>query len=299
MKINNYYLNTNKNVADKNFAILSDIHLNSKMSLNTLNKLKEALKSLNPDHILICGDLYDSNSPDVMVVKENEIDFLNSLSKIANTSISLGDSEIDPLFKRGAMKESLKKYGIPYSSLLYINSLNKINYSNYPVRFVGNYTNNRVISDDNYTISGLNFDYNFYHNDNESVDIIIERYSNYIKEISSYISNDTFNILLCHSPAIINAYGKIDGLEKYDLVLSGHTHGNVIDDKFRKMLKCISNQNLDKLFNEYNKNLYIKENTTFLISDGINEHPIVGPMLKLFTNDKKENIELIKVRKKN
>lgn len=297
MKINEFIIYTKKDFSNEKFAIISDIHISDNIDLNKLSQIINNLYIVNPDYILIAGDLYNADCNDIEITKKITINFLQSLSKICKVYISLGKHELEPLLNKKINDSDIHNKKAANSALLLMNSIFKLesNTKLYKLRnninFVGQFTSHNVINNDNFTITGLNFDYNFYHHNNDN--IFPYEYKDYIIKQTEKLNNNDFNILLCHEPIIIDYFHTIPELKKYDLIISSHNHGNLNSLIYNALLK-----NNDKLNNKYAHGLIIKNNTPFIISKGITKfHSAEGYLQRLEKNNE-GNIELVKIRRK-
>lgn len=80
--------------------------------------------------------------------------------------------------------------------------------------------------------------------------------------IKSLKYDKDFNILLSHRPEHFNIYTK----HKINLVFCGHAHGGQIIIPFIKRGLIAPNQ---KIFPKYTNGIYVKENTTMVVSRGL------------------------------
>jgi predicted MPP superfamily phosphohydrolase len=300
MKINEINVKTTKNVEDKNIALLSDIHVEYNTPSVKLNKIVEDVKRLEPTQIMIPGDLYNSNDSKLVAFPrdtEKVLNFIRKLSEIANVYISLGNSELELTNNQGQFPcidpstfyrdDILAAEMCPYSTKM-----------NNPVHFVGQETFHAIHAEKDYTISGLTPSLSFYKKDKERVAKLIEKYEEYINMLTAQLNPEQYNILLTHNPIIIDAYEKIASLKKFDLVLSGHNHGGLIDPKLKPFLALIPGIDSKRLFPKYVKGAHAFDNTTFVVSEGITKFHSNCGFLANFEKSQEGTIDLIKVRRK-
>jgi len=170
--------------------LISDLH--STIFGKDQSILIEKIISVNPDLILMAGDIYDHNSPTTGVQL-----LLSGISGIAPINYVTGNHEYwrHDLKK---IKEELISYGVTILSDEY--KIVEIN-------------NSEIV------IAGIDDPYKKYYempgyNQNESME-------NAFRELDEL---QLYKILIAHRPEEIETYKKFS----FDLILSGHTHGGQI-----------------------------------------------------------------------
>ena len=186
-------------------AHISDIHFSNTISEKMLNSLKKYLIAMEPNYIMITGDVIDYPSITKNKTKIKElITFLTDLGKYTKVLISLGNHDV-----------------MAQDSYLFFDSLNEI----YNVYIL----NNTSYKDENIYVSGLTLSNDYYYNitKEESVDILLDNLNNNIKLIEN-LPRNLPKISLIHSPISLTNEKVIDKLHEYDLILCGHTHNGLV-----------------------------------------------------------------------
>ena len=214
-----YDVYTNKNINAK-IVQISDIHFSLDYKLARLKKIKDNIDKINPDYVCIVGDLIDDYNAVEMGKIEYFKGWLKELSVNYKTIISLGNHDF------------IVKRGNKYKEQSNIRWLLDIQNDNLIV------LNNKIYSDDNINFVGYNPNYAYYYDRHEENDSI------YNLELSSLLKNlKGYSILLLHTPSMITIkdnYKKINGIDKIDLVLCGHTHGGLMPSFFPGRFGIIS-----------------------------------------------------------
>lgn len=80
LKVSNYYLNIEKESSfnNLNVVLVSDLHLGYNVGLNEVRDLVDKINSINPDVVLIAGDLFDNDFDSIY----NPDEISNTLAKI-------------------------------------------------------------------------------------------------------------------------------------------------------------------------------------------------------------------------
>lgn len=226
LKVKEYKI-VNSNITDNYHGLkiihLSDIHYGSIIDSNRLEEIVEKINYINPDVVVITGDLIDKD----YILKDEDIkNIINSLSKI---KVSLGKYAI-----RGNHDYYFEDWD------MIINNSNFINLDN----------SYELIYKDGYEpllISGLS-------SMQDETDFET-RYNALRKSIKNNNINTIFNILLIHEPDLINSINTDD----YDLVLAGHSHNGQV--RLPVIGALIKADGAKKYYDEYyrvnNTDLYI------------------------------------------
>ena len=116
--------------------------------------------------------------------------------------------------------------------------------------------NDKVELDDSFTIYGFSHQVKYYlASTKEKIDL------NYIEERIGKIDINKFNLLISHDPLLYNLYSKYG----FDMVLSGHLHGGIINIPFVGGLLSPD----FTFFPKYYKGVNKIENTNLVISRGL------------------------------
>ncbi len=169
---------------------LSDIHYGSTISEKELNNIVDKINEIKPDIVVLTGDLID----DRLSFDKDKI--INCLSKI---------------------EANLGKYAISGNHDLPIDDYNYIIKESGFTNLDNKYDLIYYKSNDPIVISGIGYD-------GEDVGIKTEQFDKYISELKADDVKPIYSILLIHEPDTVD---NLD-LNKYDLVLSGHSHGGQV-----------------------------------------------------------------------
>jgi hypothetical protein len=178
-----------ENFNDYKILQVSDLH-NKEFGKNQ-NELVERTKEINPDIIVVTGDLIDSRRTNIDIA----VNYMSQAVKIAPTYYIPGnhESRIDEYDK---LEKMLSKEGI---------------------KVLSNDSENIKINNQELSLLGME-DISFVNSENKE------------KEFSSILSNlkneskKNLTILLSHRPDLIDIYAK----QNIDLVFTGHAHGGQI-----------------------------------------------------------------------
>lgn len=276
MIIKKYDIHTKKEIEEQKIAIMSDLHLeNFGWDEKNLEIIK-TLDKINPTSILIPGDLYNTPSK----VNDYLKTFLNSISDIAEVFYIPGNSEI----KNGFIPVSILENKNPRLHIL--------------GNFISTGVSNAVINSKNMSVAGVELKEDFYYqSESNKVEMLLTKYKNYIEKLSTLCQDETFNILLCHDPIIIKAYEELQALSKFDLVVSGHNHGGIAPEYLKPLFKVLG-LDLEKLYPTFVKGIYEKNQTNFIVSEGVTKYQSEFGPLKALENFHEGTIEVVRVRKK-
>ena len=274
---NNFYEINNKKIdKDIKIALISDIHFSSKIKDKILEEIITNIKYNKPNLICVLGDTLDSNNEANNNQVVNKIKkFFTRLSNIAPIVVGYGNHDVMYLEthkeiegNKNILKDILKD--IPNCTLLDNNSTNILGINFYE----------------------FNLPFNYYYNKNKKEDI------NILKEEFNKIkikNNNDFNILLVHSPRLINKLENIN----FDLILSGHTHNGLfptsLENKFKNNYGLISPRKI--LFPNYTRGKLNYDKSIHIISGGITKLSKTSRLFSNFNFLFKSHIEYIKIKK--
>ncbi|MGG0458696.1 metallophosphoesterase [Bacillus mycoides] len=214
----------------KGFKILqlSDLH-NKKFGENQ-NVLIKKVKNLNPDIIVITGDLIDSKSYDA----EISLQVIREIVTEYPVYFVTGNHE-QWSGKYNSLEKELKKYNVTVLRNEHVS-----------------------IQKDGQEINLLGIDDPEFTSGNRDEEHIVK---SEIRKAKDGINSDGFKVLLSHRPEFFEEY--VD--EKVDLVLSGHAHGGQVRLPFIGGLVAPNQGILPK----YTAGLYEKQNTSMIVSRGL------------------------------
>lgn len=258
-----YNLYTDKDISSPvRFVMLSDLH-DTDVSRDGNKKLFESIDSINPDFIVLAGDMvnsYMTRNFDTDVA----FDLLRRLSQKYPMYYGLGNHE------QRFVEEPDKFPGMFDELTRRIKELGIV-----------------LLSDDKADVGSSNVRiYGF--------DIPIEQYrrigakglpDGILPQVFGNVDADKYNILIAHNPVFFDDYAAFSP----DLVLSGHLHGGII--VLPGIGGLISPQL--KLFPKFDYGKYESGSTTMIVSRGIGWHTIP---IRIFN---KAEIVSVTINKKN
>ena len=221
-----------------NIVQISDLH--SKLFGENNKKLIQKIKSLNPDIVVVTGDLIDGENNNYNVA----LDFMKEISKLYRVYYIIGNHE---------QKSLIKKYKDEYKD--YFNKLHQIDFVN-----LDNNKVQIVKGDSNINLYGLTVPYSCYkylfdNQETTSIDI------DFLEEKLGKVDREQFNILLAHTPFYFDEYEKWGA----DLTLCGHVHGGIV--RLPLVGGLLSPDR--KFFPKYDLGEYIKNKSTMIVSKGL------------------------------
>ena len=221
-----------------NIVQISDLH--SKLFGENNKKLIQKIKSLNPDIVVVTGDLIDGENNNYNVA----LDFMKEISKLYRVYYIIGNHE---------QKSLIKKYKDEYKD--YFNKLHQIDFVN-----LDNNKVEIVKGDSNINLYGLTVPYSCYKylfdkDKNTNLD------ENFLEENLPTINKDEYNILLAHTPFYFDEYERWGA----DLILAGHVHGGIIRLPFVGGLLSPNRH----FFPKYDLGKYDKNNSTMIVTKGL------------------------------
>lgn len=221
-----------------NIVQISDLH--SKLFGENNKKLIQKIKSLNPDIVVVTGDLIDGENNNYNVA----LDFMKEISKLYRVYYIIGNHE---------QKSLIKKYKDEYKD--YFNKLHQIDFVN-----LDNNKVEIVKGDSNINLYGLTVPYSCYkylfdNQETTSIDI------DFLEEKLGKVDREQFNILLAHTPFYFDEYEKWGA----DLTLCGHVHGGIV--RLPLVGGLLSPDR--KFFPKYDLGEYTKNKSTMIVSKGL------------------------------
>ncbi len=228
LKVKEYKVVNNK-ITDSYHGLkiihLSDIHYNSTINEKELNNIVDKVNEIKPDIVVLTGDLIDERlSYDKDII-------INCLSKI---EAKLGKFAVSG------------NHDIPLDDYNYIIKESGFTSLDNKYELIYSKTSEPII------ISGIGYG-------DEDIGIKTEQYDKYISELKADDIKPIYSILLVHEPDTVD---NLD-LNKYDLVLAGHSHGGQVRIPF--IGKLYTPEGAKKYYDEY----YKINNTDLYISSGL------------------------------
>ncbi len=222
------------------FVLISDLH--NKVYGNKNDKVISAVKKINPDFIIIAGDLVTSKSKETM---EPGIELINTLSKDYKVYYALGNHE-------SKIKHCKDRFGNQYEVLKKeINNPNIILLEN----------ESCTIEEYNIAVTGLELDLKYFAHFKRR-----ELEDNYLSKTIKTPKKNCCNILIAHNPDYFDEYAKWGA----DLVLSGHVHGGIM--RLPVLGGVIAPSYV--IFPKYDGGIFKKDNSVMLLGRGMGAHTI-------------------------
>lgn len=206
---------------------ISDLH--NEVFGKENNNLITMIKKINPNIIVITGDLIDSRNTDINVV----LNIVKKINEVAPVYFVSGNHEASI-----EDYETLKLELINNNVIILENKVEVLNIDNHEINLIG--------------INDPQMNYQPYVSDTEIA-------NNILKDLN--YDKDKFTILLSHRPEIFDVYVN----NEIDLILTGHAHGGQIRIPFIGGIVA-PNQGL---FPKYDSGLFKKENTSMYVSRGL------------------------------
>ena len=235
-----------KDFDDFKIVQISDLH-NATFGASNY-RLLEVIDDLEPDIVVITGDLVDGENNNYKVA----LDLVNTLCDKYDVYYIVGNHEQKALLKR--YKDKYKEY---------FNKLNKTKIIN---------LNNECIElkrkDSSINLYGIVIPfecYKYFFNNKNKEKINIDEI--YLKDNLGSINKNKYNILLSHTPFYFEEYVKWG----VDLVLSGHVHGGIIRIPFLGGLLSPNRE----FFPKYDLGKYDDNESSMILTKGLGGSKII------------------------
>lgn len=202
LKVNEYKI-INENIIEEYHGLkivqISDIHYGSTVDEKRLKDIVEQINMLNPDIVVLTGDLIDER------IKHNKEEIINNL---VNIKAKLGKYAIS-----GNHDYPIESFNelIEQGGFINLNNTYELIYDN---------TNQPII------ISGISSNIT----DTTDLNTKTEKFDNYISSLDGV--KPIYSILLIHEPDYVDKLN----LENYNLVLAGHSHNGQVNIPLLKRL---------------------------------------------------------------
>ena len=197
------------NLAKKDIVVahIADLHFNINTTIKRLNGIKNYIFKINPDYLMITGDLIDEPKITKNNTKIKELlTFLTDIAKDIKVIISIGNHDV-----------------ISSDDINFFNKLNDL-HNIYIL-------NNDCYLDELIYVSGFTLPNEYYYNVTRkeltsSLLKVLDNNQKLIKNIPSRLPK----IALIHSPIRLTDKNVLERLKEYDLILCGHTHNGMVPD---------------------------------------------------------------------
>lgn len=194
VSITDYEISSAKINNDVNIIMIADVH---DCHCKVKDKIIDRIEQLKPDIILCVGDIIDNKSPD----DESTIEFLESLTEIADVYFSLGNHELEYSDSKQLI-ENIKNIGVKVLDKEY----QDIEVNGNTIRIGGMY---------DYAFSQETGDI-----DQETMKSDVYNFLTEMKQTAS------FQLIMAHRPDSF-IFGKAYKWD-FDLAISGHYHGGQV-----------------------------------------------------------------------
>lgn len=274
-------LYSDKILKDLKLAVLSDIHFGSKTSQKYLNEIINKVSNINPDFIIMPGDIIDNGYFDSSK-KDQLLNFFKELKEISMVIMSLGNHDI----KHHDKYEWLSK-----NNNELFNEISKIN-------------NIKVLNNDNYIDEKYNINFIGYTQPYETYKSLRD-FGSFKEDINEVFENpfgsEYYNVLLAHNPMPFDelALEYVNILKSTDLIISGHMHGGLVHPLIRPLFKdgrgIISPDK--KLFPKRTRGMNKLGEIDLFISDAYTKLPENAKIFRHLDKLYPKKIEEIKIKK--
>ena len=222
------------------FVLLSDLH--NKVYGTKNDKVIEAIRRINPDFIVLAGDLVTSQLREDMTPG---IELLRTLRQDYRIYYGLGNHE-------SKMRQRPDQFGDKYDRLIRAVSGKNVSVIKNEAVFLPEY---------NLKITGLDLDLNYFAHFK-----IQKMKPGYLQETLPECEKEKCNILIAHNPDYFAEYAQWGA----DLVLSGHVHGGIMRLPLLGGVIAPSY----KIFPEYDGGVFRTGSAAMLLGRGMGSHTI-------------------------
>lgn len=222
------------------FVLLSDLH--NKVYGTKNDKVIEAIRRINPDFIVLAGDLVTSQLREDMTPG---IELLRALRQDYRIYYGLGNHE-------SKMRQKPDQFGDKYDRLIRAVSGKNVSVLKNEAAFLPEY---------NLKITGLDLDLDYFAHFK-----IQKMKPGYLQETLPECEKEKCNILIAHNPDYFAEYAQWGA----DLVLSGHVHGGIMRLPLLGGVIAPSY----KIFPEYDGGVFRTGSAAMLLGRGMGSHTI-------------------------
>lgn len=222
------------------FVLISDLH--NKVYGNKNDRVINAIMKINPDFIILAGDLVTSKVKEDMTPG---IELVNALSSRYRIYYGLGNHE-------SRMRRETEDFDDKYDRLMKaISSKNVQVLQNASVD----------LPDYNIRVTGLELDAEYFAHFK-----IKKMREGYLQEVLPKCGKDRCNLLIAHNPAYFEEYVRWGA----QLVLSGHVHGGIMRLPFLGGVIAPSY----RIFPKYDGGVFCSGSAVMLLGRGMGSHTI-------------------------
>lgn len=235
-----YELESKKITRECTFVLLSDLHNKSYGRQN--EKLLQRIQELNPDAVLVAGDMLTAQRGNKHRVT---VEFMEQLAKMYPVYYGMGNHE-------HRIKKCPEKFGNLYET--YMESLHRSGIE--PL-----INESLDMPSANITISGLLMDERYFRK--------FRKYpmrESYLSDMLGKPRKEVFQILIAHNPEYFEEYIRWGA----DMVVSGHVHGGLMR---LPILGGVISPNWT-LFPKYDGGEFKKEDSVMILSRGLGMHTL-------------------------
>lgn len=222
------------------FVLISDLH--NKVYGNKNDKVIDAIQKINPDFIVLAGDLVTSQVNEDMTPG---IELMNALSQRYKIYYGLGNHE-------SKMQKDTSYFGDKYDRLMKaVSSKNMYVLQNKSVD----------LPEYNIRVTGLDLDLDYFAHFK-----IRKMKENYLRDTLPEYDDRKCNILIAHNPDYFEDYARWGA----QLVLSGHVHGGIMRLPFLGGVIAPSY----KIFPKYDGGVFRSGESVMLLGRGLGSHTL-------------------------
>ena len=222
------------------FVLISDLH--NKVYGNKNDKVIASVRKMNPDFIILAGDLVTSQVSEDMTPG---IELVNTLSQNYKIYYGLGNHE-------SKMRQEPDRFGDKFDTLMRAVSCKN-------VKVLQNESVD--LSEFNIRVTGLDLDLDYFAH------FKIEKMrDNYLQETLPEYNKSKCNLLIAHNPDYFEDYARWGA----QLVLSGHVHGGIMRLPFLGGVIAPSY----KIFPKYDGGIFRSGEAVMLLGRGMGSHTI-------------------------
>jgi predicted MPP superfamily phosphohydrolase len=256
------------------FVLLADLH-NRTFGKNN-QRLINRIKALNPDFIIVAGDMVNKKDHSY---PSNAYNLLEQLAKKHKLYYAFGNHEqkLERICREasGAWSNEEKEYGSTWVEFRKKLEQNK-------VIFLDNQSTMLDLHSASIRVTGVSLRHEYFEF-NSSKELPDEE----LKDLLGESTNKQYQLLIAHNPVHFNTYAKWGA----DLTLSGHLHGGMM--RLPGIGGVISPQ--AKFFPKYDKGIYTQEDRHLIVSRGLGSHSIMPRLFNIpeiiYVKLKKNNAE--------